>query len=178
MTDNTPWPSWQELRQQRAARRAEDAAREQARRAAARQPGARIWKWVRTPSGDRLHDAGIFADGSLFNPRHHPEEVLRAAIVHTIEQIQAWRHRSAKQAAVTRKLRRELLITDLVKHYVANGTFTPAPHCRVCGRGLTDAESLARGIGSECWDNFLRQLTAARQLIGFEKARPSHADTL
>lgn len=23
--------------------------------------------------------------------------------------------------------------------------------CRICGRRLTDAESLARGIGPECW---------------------------
>jgi hypothetical protein len=38
---------------------------------------------------------------------------------------------------------------------VAKQEIGPRGHCYVCGRNLTDLESINRGIGSECWQHVL-----------------------
>jgi hypothetical protein len=129
-----------------------------------------------TPDGDRLHDVGLFVDGTLYNPRHYPEDVVRAAIGAAMERRQVRRHVSAKQAAATRQVRRERRIYQLVQRYRERGAFTPATHCALCRRALTDPASLARGIGSECWSEVLAHLTTveiARSLSQLDRGGPA-----
>jgi hypothetical protein len=36
-------------------------------------------------------------------------------------------------------------------------------NCAICGRGLSDLESINRGVGSECWQDVLRIIDAAKR---------------
>ncbi len=91
------------------------------------------YRWVRH-EGERLVDVGVNADGTLHNPNGYPDAVVRAAVG------VAERHQ-ARVDAIARRL-------------VAGGTCGPSPRCVICGRALDDADSVQRGIGSECWHTY------------------------
>jgi len=38
----------------------------------------------------------------------------------------------------------------------------PLHHCFICGRHLDDQASIERGIGPECWQDVLSEITATR----------------
>jgi hypothetical protein len=42
---------------------------------------------------------------------------------------------------------------------VSEQSIGPRSNGAVCCRGLGDPESIARGIGSECWQDVLREIT-------------------
>ena len=46
------------------------------------------------------------------------------------------------------------------------GEFTPGTNCEICGKGLDDPQSLARGIGSDCWQRVMRDLTVRQTAAG------------
>jgi hypothetical protein len=50
----------------------------------------------------------------------------------------------------------------IAKRIVAGLAIGPQNHCVICGRGLTDEESIARGIGSECWQDVLSDIYTQR----------------
>lgn len=111
-----------------------------------------IFRWVWHQGDNRLFDVGILADGTLHNPRGYPGDVV------------ARRHGrkscAARKAAETRSRRRSNRIRSIAKRLVDdNGApIGPRNFCIICGRGLSDRQSIDRGIGSECWQDVLEAI--------------------
>jgi hypothetical protein len=110
--------------------------------------------------GDEFLDVGIREDGSLHNPHGYPDDQVRAAIDGALARRHAYASAAAKRAAETRRRRKERKVYQVVRRLKDGGTFTPGDHCEICGRGLDDPQSLARGIGSDCWQLILAGLEA------------------
>jgi hypothetical protein len=117
-----------------------------------------IYRWVRH-EGQILHNVGIRKDGSLVNPNGYPDDVVRAAVIAAIERRRVRRSNSAKRAAETRRQRREKKVYEIVKRIQA-GQDLRSLWCRICRRALSDPESKARGIGSECWQDVMKRLSS------------------
>jgi hypothetical protein len=118
-----------------------------------------IYRWVH--HGDpmqTLYDVGIRQDGSLVNPNHYPGDVVRAAVTAANERRRMRRSNAAKRAAGTRRHRREKTVHEIVRRIRA-GQDLRNSHCRICSRVLSDSESIARGIGSECWQDVIAKLS-------------------
>jgi hypothetical protein len=109
------------------------------------------YKWV-THEGERLYQVGILANGRLYNPRGYPDDVVRAAV---LAADQRRRSEAAKKAAVTRERRQNHKVYLIAERLAAGGSAGPSLKCACCDRGLTDADSVARGIGSQCWQGIL-----------------------
>jgi len=105
-----------------------------------------------------LYDVGILKDGTLYNPRGYPEDIVRAAVQRADAQEHETRSKAAKKAAITRARRQERQILAIARRIVANAKIGPRDNCVICGRGLGDPESIERGIGSECWQSVLEQI--------------------
>ena len=108
-----------------------------------------------THQGDKLYDVGILADGTLFNPNGYPDDVVRAAVLAADARKHERRSRAAKRAAATNSERRALKVQIIAKRIAAKQATGPARRCYVCGRQLTDQQSISRGIGAECWQDVL-----------------------
>jgi hypothetical protein len=119
------------------------------------------YRWVYTPNGDRLSSVGILADGSLHNPNNYPEDVVRAAVLAADARRHERRSQAAKQAAETRRVRTARRVYRAVERIKAGGVYGPSGKCAICGKGLSDAESIQRGIGSDCWQAILALLNVA-----------------
>jgi Family of unknown function (DUF6011) len=115
----------------------------------------RLFRYVCTPDHGILYEIGIYPDGTIRNPRQYPEEIVRKALDRIIAEDQKRRSDGAKKAAVTRKRRQAKLILQTAKRIVEGAKIGPRTNCVICGRGLGDPESIARGIGSECWQSVL-----------------------
>jgi Family of unknown function (DUF6011) len=132
------------------------------------------YKWVHCPAGcqghpappntcnptyytSRLFDVGINADGTLYNPASYPGDLVRTAVLAADTRRHEHRSRASKKAAETR---REARVHITARRIAANQNTGPRHHCYVCGRGLADPQSIARGIGSECWQSVLDAITA------------------
>jgi hypothetical protein len=113
------------------------------------------YRWI-TIGGERFYDVGLLPDGSLHNPNGYPEDDLRAAIETAQRREHEQRSEAAKRAAETRRKRKDRKLYEVIERYLEEGHLQPASHCVLCGKGLGDPESLDRGIGSECWQRFLR----------------------
>ncbi len=121
------------------------------------------YRWVHH-DGEKLLEVGILADGTLRNPNGYPEDVVRAAVLAADARRHERRSRSAKKAATTRQRRRDEKIQHIAKRLLSGaGIFGVDKHCRICGRGLDDRESIRRGIGSECWQDVLSAVEALRR---------------
>ena len=119
------------------------------------------YRWVHHEGG-KLYDVGILADGSLHNPRNYPVDVVRAAVLAADARRHERRSRSALKAAQTRKRRTQARVHQIAARIVAGHRVGPRQHCALCGRGLDDPASVARGIGSECWQDVLVEIEARR----------------
>jgi hypothetical protein len=117
------------------------------------------WKYIRS-GGDVYRDLGVDKDGSVWNPNGYPEDIVRAAVCEAEGRRHARRSTAAKKAADTRRQRKERLVYQVVQRLKDGGALTPGTHCHICGRGLDDPESKARGIGSDCWQLILASLDA------------------
>jgi hypothetical protein len=53
-------------------------------------------------------------------------------------------------------------VYEAAAHIIKRASIGPRHHCYVCGRGLSDPPSTARGIGSECWQDVLHQIEELR----------------
>jgi hypothetical protein len=126
-----------------------------------------IWRFQPRPGNpvpaERFFDVGILPDGTLHNPRGYPEDEVRAAVLAADARCHERRSRAARKAAETRRHRRDAQVYAAVKRLASGGAFIPWTNCEVCGRGLDDPESIARGIGSDCWQDVLRLLEIERQ---------------
>ena len=110
-----------------------------------------------------LHDVGILKDGTLHNPRGYPEAIVRAAVETADAKEREARSNAAKKAAITRARRQERKILETARRIVANAKIGPRDNCIICGRGLGDPESIERGIGSECWQDVLKQIERIKE---------------
>lgn len=117
-------------------------------------------EWI--PFPDRLWSVGIEADGTLFNPNNYPDDIVRAAVAAADARRHERRSGAAKKAAVTRAQRKQNKIRIAAQRIVATQGIGPRRDCYVCGRGLGDPQSIARGIGSECWQDVLTLVTVIR----------------
>jgi hypothetical protein len=104
---------------------------------------------------DYLYNVGILPDGALYNPNGYPEDLVRTAIEAANAIGHEYRSRNAKKAAETRRRRQEKRVHEAAKRIVAGRGIPPQRHCSICGRGLDDPQSIARAIGSECWQDVL-----------------------
>jgi hypothetical protein len=119
------------------------------------------YNWV-THNGEKLFEVGIQSDGTLYNPRGYPEDDVRAAVLAADARCHERRSRAAKKAAETRRHRQEKKVYDIANRIVAGHSIGPPRRCAVCAKRLDDQQSIARGIGSECWQGVLRLITSAR----------------
>jgi hypothetical protein len=120
-----------------------------------------MFKWVRH-EGERLYNVGILPDGSLHDPNDYDPELIRTAVLATVARKHERRNAAAKQAAETRREHIRVFVFRIARRIAANQATGPAQSCYVCGKSLTDAVSIERGIGSECWRHVLLQVTEAR----------------
>jgi hypothetical protein len=116
------------------------------------------WLWH---AGTRryYYDVGMLADGTLYNRSGYPEDILRPIVLEAIEQRKIKRSEAAKKAGKTRAIRREKLIYEIVEKLNLGHKYGPRPHCIICKTALTDEQSIARGIGPECWQHVLARMT-------------------
>ena len=120
-----------------------------------------LYKWVYYNDGTRiaqLRDVGILPDGTLHNPRNYPEEMVRAAVLAADERRHKRASQAAKKATETRRRRQDKKIDAAALALAAGKQLGPRSNCYVCGRGLGDPQAIARGIGSECWQDVLRSI--------------------
>jgi Family of unknown function (DUF6011) len=123
----------------------------------------RYWKFIRH-DGDVYIDINVNEDGSLYNPHGYPEDIVRAAVAGAEARQHERRSAAAKKAAETRRRRREKLVYQVVQRLRDGGAFHPGAHCEICGKGLTDPQSEARGIGSDCWQDIHARLEAGASI--------------
>jgi Family of unknown function (DUF6011) len=121
------------------------------------------WKYIRC-GGDIYRDIGVNEDGSVHNPHGYPEDVVRAAVTEAEARRHARASAAAKKAAQTRRRRRERLVYKAVQRLMDGGALTPGTNCEICGRGLDDPESKARGVGSDCWQLILAAIEAGGEI--------------
>jgi hypothetical protein len=108
------------------------------------------WKFV-TANGERLYDVGIEGDGTLWNPNGYSEELVRASILAAEERRRAKRSAAAVKATATRQRRHARRAHEMARRFAEGENLGLRVSCACCGRHLSDEESIARGIGSECW---------------------------
>jgi hypothetical protein len=119
------------------------------------------WKWIwrDAEKTERLFQVGIDVDGTLWNPSGYPDDVVRAAISATEARRHERRSKAAKRAAETRTKRQQGRVGYIARCIAMRQQTGPRSYCYVCGRHLTDPESISRGIGSECWQDVLAQIS-------------------
>jgi hypothetical protein len=120
------------------------------------------WRRI-TFNGEVLRDLGVLPNGEIHNPNGYDEALVRTACRYAEDYLHARRSASAKKAAVTKARRQELRVHRAAARFVERKATGPRSHCFVCGKGLTDAPSIARGIGSDCWQSVLTQITYLTQ---------------
>jgi len=113
------------------------------------------WHWVFHPHDrtQRLRDVGVLKDGTLHNPNGYDEPLVREAIRQATTNMQERRRQAAKKAAVTRRERHEKRVYEIAQRLV--DVEIRGRRCACCGKRIWDTESVARGIGSECWQSVL-----------------------
>jgi hypothetical protein len=121
------------------------------------------YQWVFKPGfNGKFRDVGILSDGTLWNPNGYPENEVRAAVLDADARRRIRRSNAAKKAAVTRRERHGRLVYSVAKGIVEGKEYGPRKNCVVCGKGLTDPPSIARGIGSDCWQCILEAISQSR----------------
>jgi hypothetical protein len=108
------------------------------------------------PSGKKmLRRVGVLADGSVWNPEGHDEQLLRQAVAIADVFMKEKRHQAAMKASETRRRRHDINLDKLARKYLAGNVFGPQHNCACCDKALTDQISILRGIGSECWGHLM-----------------------
>jgi hypothetical protein len=129
------------------------------------------YKWVWHGS-EKLFQVGILSDDTLWNPNRYPDEIVRATVLAADARRHERRSAAAKKAARTRHMRQTNKVYVTARRIVAGVQTGPRDHCCVCGRGLGDPESVARGIGSECWQGVLGTIESIHAPETVEEAVP------
>lgn len=113
-----------------------------------------------------LRNIGFYTDGRLYNPGGYPEElverIIRPLYVEWVAERAAKRKRGAAKAAITRQRRTKERIHGIAARMLRDEKIGPSSRCEICGRTLADDVSIARGVGSECWQTILAEVEALR----------------
>lgn len=121
-----------------------------------------LWRRVKHPETDeRLLDVGILADGTLHNPNGYPSEIVRTAVEQAMARRGERRKVSAAKAAVTRKRRHDKRVHAIAMKLLRGEGVGRQSRCCICRRKLDDETSIARGVGSECWQGLLDHMDKA-----------------
>jgi Family of unknown function (DUF6011) len=129
-----------------------------------------IWRWI-DHEGQTLRNIGILRDGTLVT-NGYSEELVRAAIAAAKQRQHERRSNAAKKAAETRRRRRELLMTKITALVINGQRIGPLKSCCLCGKKLADAQSIARGVGPECWQDLLTQVEVRRAAAAQQERQP------
>jgi hypothetical protein len=121
-----------------------------------------IWQWV-YHDGQRLHDVGILADGTLHNPRGYDAAIVREAVERAERERHERRSAGAKQAALTKKRRAEQELYLIVNQMVAIHRREGRKVCRVCSKPVYDVGSVAWRICPACWSRIVEAAEAILQ---------------
>ena len=124
------------------------------------------YRWIRTATGEHLRNVGIAADGSLINPNNYPADLVRREIEAAEHRRKIRRQEGAAKAVVTRQRRHKRLVYSAARRIIQGHRFGPSITCSLCGRALSDSESIERGIGSECWTGVLSIIERLRITTG------------
>lgn len=117
---------------------------------------SRLYRSVHSTDGQqRFYSVGIDSSGELYNPNAYPEADVRAALAAAEERRRQRRSNAAHKAAATRERRKRTHLAKIADQIARGSTFSNRLTCVACRRALTDPESIARGIGSECWQEVL-----------------------
>jgi hypothetical protein len=124
--------------------------------------GRSSWRWV-YGADDSIRNCCIEIEGSHVvraeaSTDHAPAQIVRG-IYDALKRERQRRSEAARRAANTRAERRDRMVYSPARYYLDRGAFPPAGKCRICGRKLSDQESISRGIGAECWQGVLRTTT-------------------
>jgi hypothetical protein len=115
----------------------------------------------------------------LFNPTHCKNTTAGAGSSAAAVEADAREHErkseASKRAVQTRRAPQEARIHLAARRIVSAMSIDQQRRCYCCGKALTDSESNARGIGSECWQ---RVLDAVGSIEKEEKASPRLAVAL
>jgi hypothetical protein len=131
-----------------------------------------MFKWVTVADGsryrrnERFYNVGFRKDGTLHNPNGYPDDEVRAAVAAAEERRHQRRQEGAAKAAATRRRRQERRVYEVAQKIATGGTYGPARRCVVCLKGLSDPESIDRGIGSDCWQGVLDRIEDYRSRAG------------
>jgi hypothetical protein len=123
------------------------------------------YRWLRKSTftsawDERFYDVGVNDDGTLYNPNGYPEADVREVIAAAQARRTERRKKAAAQAASTRQRRHELRVHKIAQTLVEQRQIGARHWCACCQRQLSDPESIARGIGPECWDGVLARIEA------------------
>lgn len=122
--------------------------------------------WIRWSRLGDYRDVGINEDGSLHNPNGHPEEPVCAAIADALEAERRRRSAGARIASTTRAERHEKQLYRAARRVLEGLQVANSTHCDICKKALTDEQSIARGIGPECWQGVLGRIDWMRRQRG------------
>jgi hypothetical protein len=122
--------------------------------------GLSRWQWIHH-KGRRIAQPELRITGQVITSAGaadgtSPSIVVRA-ILNAVEDVHARRSEAAIRAAATRATRQQRRVYEAARR-LRDHALTPRTSCRICGRPLSDQESRARGIGTECWQAVLTVL--------------------
>jgi hypothetical protein len=75
----------------------------------------------------------------------------RTKLVDQLDKLVAAQRRDS---AATRERRKAARIAEITREYLVGRGIGNVRNCAICNKELTDEQSIARGLGSECWPNF------------------------
>jgi hypothetical protein len=121
--------------------------------------------------GRRISNVAIrIVDGELVATYDKTVETSDQRVIELVAEAEARRHErrseAAKQAAITRSHRKKRLIYQWAEAFLRGVSLVdkPSSHCHICGKRMSDQESQKRGIGSDCWQQVLRQAEAMQRV--------------
>jgi hypothetical protein len=97
----------------------------------------------------------IEEDGSLHNPHQYPDEEVRVAVLKADARQVARKTEASERAVATRRRRQAAKIHEAAKRILSKIGIGKQDRCFCCSKVLTDATSIDRGIGSDCWQHVL-----------------------
>ena len=119
------------------------------------------WKRI-NHEGQQLCDVGVLVDGTLYNPRGYPEDLVRAAVAAAEGRRNARRSEAAHKAAETRKRRKEKRVYEVADRIINGHVYGPSRSCVLCGKSVFEPQSIERGIGSDCWQGVMAAIERRR----------------
>jgi hypothetical protein len=106
-------------------------------------------------NGAKLTDPKFTSDGVCSAAGDVDRVTILRALITANRRQHDRRSASSKRAAQTRAQRVELLVYRTALRLIDGGSLSPSTRCIICRKRVTDEESIARGIGAECWQGVL-----------------------